>query len=88
MAAISSVEPRVGVGFPHVHGAAHDQQEIIRGERRNRLTPVQHHDVELRSLFREEAAEQAGRFVIHVLEGKGASDHGQGPPSDALKART
>jgi hypothetical protein len=40
---------------------------------------VQHHHVQFRALLGEEAAEQAGRFVIHVLKGKGATDHGQGP---------
>ena len=72
-------EPGVSVGLPDVHGPAHHQQEIIRGERRNRLTPVQHHHIGFHAARGEEAAEQAGRFVIHMLEGKGATDHGQGP---------
>jgi hypothetical protein len=40
---------------------------------------VQHHHIDLRTLFGKEAAEQARRFVIHVLKGKGATDHGRGP---------
>ena len=73
-------QPGMGLGFPHVHGAAHDQQEIIRGERRDRLAPVQHHDIQRRALRAQEVAEESGRLVVHMLKYKGAADHELGSP--------
>ena len=62
-------QPRMGVGLPHIHGAAHDQQKIIRGERWNRFTPVQHDDVELGSLLAQEVA-VTGRAVHRPYAGR------------------
>jgi hypothetical protein len=44
--------------------------ENHKGRALNRLTPMQHHDIKLRSATLE-LAKQAGRFIVHMLEGKG-----------------
>ncbi len=66
-------------GFPDIHGAAHHQQEIIRGERGDGLAPMQHDKVNVGAALAQEIAKQSGRFVIHVLEHKGFADHFNGP---------
>ena len=68
-------KPGVRLGFPHVHGPAHDQQKIIRGKRGDLFAPVQHHNVQFGPALAQEIAEQSGRLVIHMLEHKGSADH-------------
>jgi hypothetical protein len=60
------------VFFPHVHGTAHHQQEIIRRKRGYGFAPVQHDRIKRSAARRQELAKQAGRLVIHVLKAEGA----------------
>ncbi len=66
-------------GFPDIHGAAHNQQEVVGGERRNRLALVQHDDIHGVAAACEKFAEQPGGLVVHMLKYQGTFVHGAGP---------